>query len=314
MTEIIYKKPLSVMGKKECYITLRTDLYKGDCENKCRYCYGSHLNNIFKNNDIILTDMDIIKQHFIKAFETESKSNISKLIRKKTPIRINSMVGIPKTREDIIKMYKEFFQFLNSYDYPFALIIKNTSIITRPDFIEVLQNSNENSVIQVSVLYNDDMQKVIEPYADTTQERISGIKTLAENNINVVLRVCPINLDTDMEDVYNIIKEFENVDNVNKIILEQLRLSSGVKKEWKDLFGENSVKSLTEWKKGYYQYKNSLVYNKFKTIQTYSKKMGFQVSVCGNNAVYKLLNDKIYSSYNNCCFVGGNPHTLFVEG
>jgi hypothetical protein len=87
---------------------------------------------------------------------------------------------------------------LNRYQYPTVISTKGTTLLTTPEYLDLLGNGLY--IVQVSLPSMDDSIKKLEPGAPPPAERLRALETLANKGIYTVCRIQPMIPNSPIED------------------------------------------------------------------------------------------------------------------
>lgn len=196
-----------------CHYPVRLDTYGCGCGNNCSYCYARSLlafRKLWNPAEPSVADIKKVKRV------------IEKKLHKGDVVRLGGMTDCFQNCEDTYHVTKETIKLLNEHGIHYLIVTKNADLISRDDYMEVLDKNLAH--IQVSLTNTDEeLGKKIEPGAPSYKERIKGIEKLYENGFDVSLRLSPY------------VPEFVDINIINnvkcdKILVEFLRVNTWIEK------------------------------------------------------------------------------------
>lgn len=163
------------------YNDYNMNLYRG-CSHGCIYCDSRSLCYGIENFETVLP-----KKDSIRILEDEM---IKK--RKKGIIGMGSMSDpynpLEKSRENT----RDALKLILKYGYGTQIITKSALILRDLDLLKEI-NKNESVLINITITTaNPQLQKIIEPYSSTTEERFRALRILNENGIKAGICLMPI--------------------------------------------------------------------------------------------------------------------------
>nr|WP_240773461.1 radical SAM protein [Pontibacter sp. SGAir0037] len=163
-----------------CSLPLRLDSYS-KCSYRCSYCFaknrgGNHPPKGIKTINYKSVDKLLCKS--LKLGEESTKTVISQLLEKRTPIHFGGMSDPFMQYEEFGQKTLETLKVLRDYCYPTIISTKGT-LITKDEYLEILSQSLVTTQISFSSL-DDKVSSLIEFNTPLPSERLNVIKSLAE--------------------------------------------------------------------------------------------------------------------------------------
>ncbi len=187
-----------------CGVPFRLDSYSG-CTHQCRYCFaraGELTNNSTAGRTIPILVPEY--RHFnrymnIALDTTEPRNDINiEWLRHRVPIHWGGMSDPFQPCELKYRVSKHWLERLNWYNYPTAISTKGTTIMTSPEYLELIKEGNY--AVQITLITDDDdMMARLEPGAPSATERLNAIKMLADAGVWVAVRIQPVIPATKIE-------------------------------------------------------------------------------------------------------------------
>ena len=206
-----FKKVEGNEGER-CHYPTRLDTYGCGCGNNCGYCYARSLlafRKLWNPAEPSVANIDKIKR-------------VIKKLQPGEVIRLGGMTDCFQNCEDTYHVTKETIKALNERGVHYLIVTKNADLISRDDYMEVLDKKLAH--IQVSVTNTDEeLGSRVEPGAPSYKEKIKGIEKLYANGFDVALRLSPYIPDFVDLDVINNVK-------CDKILIEFLRVNTWIEK------------------------------------------------------------------------------------
>lgn len=223
-------------GKAREYSPLALNVYNG-CDNGCTYCYTCLIKRSGETNKIVE-----LRKNFILQLEKElNRFSHNEQI-------LLSFMCDPYCNSDIIhKTTRDSLFLLNLKKRLVAVLTKGGERCLRD--LDVFKSFGNRFKIGTTLTLFDEQQKIIEPNAATTSERINTLKTLYENNIKTWVSIEPV---IDPEQSIELIKQtipFTHHFKVGKMNHFEKRFTENV--DWTK-FLYSTVKFLRENNKPFY--------------------------------------------------------------
>ena len=206
----------------KCNYPTRLDTYGCGCSHDCSYCYAKSLldfRGLWNPTSPAVADIRKIA------------NEVKKLPRDKV-VRLGGMTDCFQPIEKLHRATYKTIKLLNRYRVPY-LIVTKSAIVADDEYIELMDKDLAH--IQVTVTTTDDKLAATYEKASPPSERIKAIKRLQNASFDVSLRLSPF-IDKYID--YDIL----NALNVNKIVIEFLRVNTWIEK-WFDIdYSEYTVK------------------------------------------------------------------------
>lgn len=157
------------------------NLFRG-CIHGCIYCDSRskcyQINHPF-------TDIEI-KSNALTLLEDKLKHK-----RKKGMIGMGSMTDPYMPLSETLAITRQALEIIYKYDFGITLITKSNLVLNDLDLLKAI-NKKTKCVIQMTLTTsNDELCKIIEPYAPVTSERVKALKILNEEGIPTVVWLSP---------------------------------------------------------------------------------------------------------------------------
>ena len=293
-----YKNPIGLAGGEEPFVcpqSLVVNTYQG-CGFDCSYCYAKSLMERFGNWEIKPADFSIIERKFYNALVKKTRGVISKLIRRKIPVRIGTLTDpfqpIERNHEVTLKTLK----LLSKYNYP--VIVNTKGILQAEDrYIDIMKDMD--LVLQETITtLNEDITDKLEPYAPKPSKRIKALKKISEAGIPTQVRYSPVFplLTDEPKELFLKIKEA----GVNDVISEYVRIS--VEKHIDKALGYCYIDMLKEEeypieKRGnFWKVKQSKLFKEYRRHKQIAEENNLNYYICSEEK--PEIND-----WRNCCGV-----------
>jgi DNA repair photolyase len=260
-----------------CPIKYSVSPYTG-CSHKCLYCY--------------------ITSYIPKGFEARVKKDF--LLKLKRDIKYadtSFFVSIANSSdpyqplEEKMNLTREALKLFLRNGFK-VLIITKSSLVSRD--IDILKLGGTSVSLTITSL-NEDLLRILEPYASPPKERINTLKTLSSNNIYCSARIDPLipGLNDNFEELKDLVKELANA-GVKHIIASTykakpdnfLRLINGfpyLKNKLKKLYFKYG-----ELIKGVRYLPKAIRFNLLSNLKNIVENYGLTFSVCREG--FKMLN------------------------
>jgi len=163
------------------YNDYNMNLYRG-CSHGCIYCDSRSLCYGIEDFERILP-----KKDSIKILEAE-------LIKKRKVgiIAMGSMSDPYNPLEKKLENTRQALELIHKYGYGTQIITKSALILRDLDILKEI-NKSESVLVNITITTaNPILQKQIEPYSSTTEDRFAALKTLNENGIKAGICLMPI--------------------------------------------------------------------------------------------------------------------------
>lgn len=162
-----------------CDLPVRFDTYKG-CSHGCKYCF------VTRKKD--MSNIEIGETHVqLEKFITGKRTDTTEWCDWDIPLHWGGVSDPFQPIELKHRISLECLKVLAKTKYPFVVSTKNTTILSRPEYLELLDQCN--AVVQISAIAP--MFDVIEPGAPSFNERIEAVKTISKHCKRVIIRIQP---------------------------------------------------------------------------------------------------------------------------
>jgi DNA repair photolyase len=162
-----------------CDLPIRFDTYKG-CSHGCKYCFVTRKIDI---NNIEIGETAKQLENFVAGKRNEETAWCDWDI----PLHWGGVSDPFQPIELKHRISLECLKVFAKTKYPFVVSTKNTTILSRPEYLDVL--SQCNAVVQISAVAP--IFDTIEPGAPKFNERIEAISTISKHCKRVIIRIQP---------------------------------------------------------------------------------------------------------------------------
>lgn len=236
-TEIIYTYPKTIINKVESTdIGLGYSLnpYQG-CEHGCVYCYARNSHEFWGYSAGLDFERKIIvKKNVVELLE----KHFSQKNWKPKPIMLSGNTDCYQPIEREMELTKRILQTCLKYKHPVSIITKNTLILRDLDVLSELAKVNLAHVM-VSITGTDEkVRQLLEPRTATYKNRMSALKTLADNGIPCGVMVAPIIPGINNHEIPTIIEQAASV-GVKSAGITIVRLNGTVAELFRDWLYKN---------------------------------------------------------------------------
>ncbi len=206
-----------------CHYTLVIDSFSKFCDIGCVYCYAKD----FGPEQRTSLSLPKLRALFEEAFDKEANSGISKILRRRIPVRLGFETDPFQDLEKKTQITYEMLKLFKKYRYPYIIFTKSPLCLEKK-YLELFEP--ELTYIQVSVSSpRPKMGERLEPLAASAQERVKIVQQLQEKGIDSALRfnLLPQILH-QLEDgqYYQACVDFIKGAQVKKVILNRITLQN----------------------------------------------------------------------------------------
>ncbi|MBS7657639.1 MAG: radical SAM protein [Candidatus Bathyarchaeia archaeon] len=178
---------------KFCFCPVKYSLspYTG-CAHKCLYCYiTSYIPNGFNAR---------VKKDFFYKLKQDIKRADKSIF-----ISIANSSDPYQPLEERMNLTRETLKLLLEKGFK-VLIVTKSSLVSRD--VDVLKDGEVSVSLTVTSL-NEDLLRILEPYAPSPKERVKALKKLSSYNISCSARIDPLipGLNDNFEELENLVKE-----------------------------------------------------------------------------------------------------------
>lgn len=225
-------------GKAREYSPLALNLYIG-CSNGCRYCYVPRYCRLkkeeFRNN--ISVRKNILRKIELDALELQIEKNTKPILM--------CFTCDPYQRIELIKQItRQAIEILNKYNQNFQILTKNGNLAKR-DF----DLYKKKDTYAVTLTFDNKKQsKIIEPEADTPQNRIKSLKEAHKLGIETWVSLEPVILPSQSLNLIDLTYEFVDLYKVGKLN-GYPKIESKI--NWRE-FGKKAIDKLKRYNKEFY--------------------------------------------------------------
>lgn len=162
------------------------NIYRG-CEHGCLYCYALYSHEYL--NDSHFYEHIYYKENIIEVLEKE----ISSPKWKKEMINFGSVCDSYQPCEKDLKLMREVLKLMIKYQNPINISTKSKLILRDIDLIEELSTITDVNIICTITCADETIQKIIEPHASSTLERMKVLQILKQiTHVSVGILMMPI--------------------------------------------------------------------------------------------------------------------------
>ncbi len=221
--EVTCKQALNRLKRKMPY-EWDMNIYRG-CRHGCCYCYALYSNR-YMHSGSFFNDV-FIKTNIVEELEKKLRSRGWK----KEVINIGSVTDSYQEIERQYRIMPEILKLLIKYKNPAIISTKSDLILRDYDLIDKLSHVTYINVASTITAADEALQRKIEPWASSTQERFEMLHAFSKTNASVgmhVMPVLPYLTDTrqNLEELYERAKEA----GVGYAIIGTLNLRGDTKK------------------------------------------------------------------------------------
>lgn len=202
--------------------------YKG-CSHGCQYCYSPYVTREERS----WGDFVDVKRNIPKILSEELKR------KAKGTVRLSSVTDPYQEAEEEYELTRRCLKQISKYDFP--AVIQTKSDLVKRD-MDILSEITVDVGLTITSL-DDDFREKFEPDAPSVSDRLSAIKTLKEEGIDVWVFIGPLfpHKNDDPQELERLRETLMSLD-VNEIYLDKLNMREGLWSKMKDLLEEEMVK------------------------------------------------------------------------
>ena len=186
------KKAVGIAGGEEAFVcpqSLVLNSYQG-CGFDCPYCYAKYLFETFNKWTPIEDGKPEDLRNKLDEAESGNLSQISKLLRRKIPIRFANNTDPFQYKEKNARVSLEMLRILNDHHYPVIINTKGTLWSAEP-YLSLIENMT--AVVQETIITHDDkIAKALEPHAPPSSERLRALNRAKDRGIPLQIRYSPV--------------------------------------------------------------------------------------------------------------------------
>jgi len=206
-----------------CHYTLVMDSFSRYCDIGCLYCYAKD----FGTDQRSALSLSHLRTLFEDAFEHQVDNGISKILRKKIPIRLGFETDPFQNLEAKAEITLKVLQIFKTYRYPYIIFTKSPMCLEKK-YLELYDR--ELTYIQVSISSPSiEMGQRLEPLAVNAYKRLELLHELEKRGIACAMRfnLLPQILHKGRdEEYYKSCVEFIKQASVQKVILNRITVQS----------------------------------------------------------------------------------------
>lgn len=253
----------------KCNYPTRLDTYGCGCQHGCKYCYAKSL-------------LEFRELWNPEQPSVAKVSDISKQIRKLKQNEVIRLGGMTDCFQPMEKLYRNTYKaikLLNRRKIPYLIVTKSALVA---EYAEVMDK--ELAHIQITVTTLDDKLSATYEKASRPTDRIKAIKSLQNAGFDVQLRLSPYIPQ-------NVVISQFNALNIDKILVEFLRVNPFIKKQFDIDYSEYTIKQSG--------YQHLPLKTKIKYLQDLDFK---EMSVCEDETeAYEYWKNNFNHNPNDCC-------------
>ena len=207
------------------FLPFRWDLniYRG-CEHKCQYCFALYSHKYMNSNSFF--DDIYVKKNIVECFEKQ----ISSKRWKRTLVNIGGVTDSYQPAEKQYKLMPEILKLCIKYKVPISLSTKSNLILRDFDLFAELAAIVPVHIACTITTLNENIRKLIEPNAATSQERFNNLKEFSKTKVNTGIFIMPIIPElTDSYGNLSMLYKTAKQNNVNYAITSVLNLRGETK-------------------------------------------------------------------------------------
>ena len=233
------------------FLPFRWDLniYRG-CEHKCQYCFALYSHK-YINSTNFFGDI-YVKKNIVECFEKQ----ISSKRWKRTVVNIGGVTDSYQPAEKQYKLMPEILKLCIKYKVPITLSTKSKLILRDFDLFAELARLVPVNISCTITTVNENIRKLIEPNAATSQERFNNLKEFSKTNVNTGIFIMPIIPElTDSYNNLNLLYKTAKQNNVNYAVTAILNLRGETKTQFLNFIKSklpNSYRKINSYYKGAY--------------------------------------------------------------
>ncbi len=310
----------------DCSMPMTFDTYS-TCSFNCLYCFAffqkSH--NVIgykgestpENRTVRSVNPERVKQLFKEClsgeFTNKTNREFEQYVKNKITMQWGGLADGFDDNEQKYGISLDLLKFFDKIDYPLSISTKGTFFTKNKEYMDIIKKHSHNWHFKISIITNNKFKaKKMEEGVPTPQERLKAIKRLADNNINVTLRLRPYIMGLS-DDYPDLIEKASN-NGANSVTTEffclESRADEQLKNKYKQMSNIVGYDLWTFYKKnsygpGYRRLNYDIKRNIIKDMknQAHKNKMLFYVS----DAHHKEKSD------DTCC-CGCPPHFKVFRG
>ena len=260
------------------------NIYRG-CEHKCQYCFALYSHKYMNSNKFF--DEIYVKKNIVECFEKQ----ISSRRWKRTVVNIGGVTDSYQPAEKEYKLMSEILKLCIKYKVPISLSTKSKLILRDFDLFAELATLVPVDIACTITTVNENIRKLIEPNASTTQERFNNLKEFSKTNVNTGIFIMPIIPElTDSYENLSMLYKIAKENKVNYAITSILNLRGETKISFFN-FVKDKLPHLYNKIKAHY--KGAYVNSEYKRhIYNILNKLEVKYPLKGKNIEYKDYNNR----------------------
>ena len=199
------------------------NIYRG-CEHKCQYCFALYSHKYMDSDKFF--DEIYVKKNIVESFEKQ----ISSKRWKKSLVNIGGVTDSYQPAEKEYKLMPEILKLCIKYRVPISLSTKSKLILRDFDLFAELATFVPVDIACTIATVNENIRKLIEPNASSTEERFNNLKEFSKTKVNTGIFIMPIIPElTDSYNNLNMLYKIAKENNVNYVITTILNLRGETK-------------------------------------------------------------------------------------
>ncbi len=199
------------------------NIYRG-CEHKCQYCFALYSHKYINSTEFF--DEIYVKKNIVECFEKQ----ISSKRWKRTVVNIGGVTDSYQPAEKQYKLMPEILKLCIKYKVPISLSTKSKLILRDFDLFAELATLVPVDIACTITTLNENIRKLIEPNAASSQERFNNLKEFSKTKVNTGLFLMPIIPEiTDSYNNLSMLYKTAKKNNLNYVITSILNLRGETK-------------------------------------------------------------------------------------
>lgn len=223
-----------------CTIPFHMDTYRG-CSYNCAYCFARDFTTFARRNSankeftyLECNDPASFKRWVDRTLKADINYDKAEQVafKERMPLKIGATADPFPPVEKTERVTYDILKTLHEIDYPVQMSTKNPQILASysEDF------KNPNWIVSVSIVtINEEYAKVIEPGAVSPERRFLGIEKLAQQGINVLVRIQPTIYPNIMDELPQMVKRIFD-SGAKGFLMEGLKLRVTMPKHEQEIF------------------------------------------------------------------------------
>ncbi len=199
------------------------NIYRG-CEHKCQYCFAVYSHKYMNSNNFF--DEIYVKKNIVECFAKQ----VSSRRWKNSIVNIGGVTDSYQPAEKEYKIMPEILKLCIKHKISISISTKSKLILRDFDLFAELATVVPVDITCTITTVNENIRKLIEPNAASTQERFNNLKEFSKTNVNTGIFIMPIVPElTDSYENLNALYKTAKENNVNYAITAILNLRGETK-------------------------------------------------------------------------------------